>query len=683
MRRAITLAFEGATPDVGPMVGEVARRLAAMPGHICSVETIGSIVEAVLMASGFPDAARRYILYRDQRTRERGRRLPATVMRDALSRWVHRTKYALPGEDYTGTVERLLDMHLSRLQHVPELEPELRSAFTLVHSRSVLPSMRSMQFGGPAILAVNERMYNCCYTYMDRMGAFQDVLYHLLCGCGVGVSVQWQHILKLPPVLRIQRSRVAHHHVADTIAGWAGALSEMIRCYYISGEYPEYDYSLIRGEGSPLRTSCGRAPGHLPLKMMLESVRQILDSAAGRQLRPIEVHDIVCYLGQAVHSGGIRRSAIITLFSVDDTEMMYAKADGVYGGGRAAQRSCSNNSVIIDRAMPTAAISTTLARVLELAACYGEPGYLLVDDLSYGCNPCGEIILRPISRDGRSGVAYCNLAEINMSTVTSLEDAIGRARAASLIATIQATYTSMHDAVSTTIAREQSLIGVSLTGVMDNPEYGLSGEVLSKMRAAVIEENRRVASILGIPASARCTCIKPSGTASLLLGSCSNGIHPQYARRYIRRVIADSRDGLVKANPHMYIDGRLCFPIEAPSTAITRRDITTEEMIKHIKNMYKYWIGHSGHSISCTLEVDPSQRMDVVRQLVNIPTLAFAPPDLGQRYANMPFEQVGSLGGEALWNILVEHYRPESASVIEREIGSSCEGNRCVNVIGG
>ena len=275
--------------------------------------------------------AKAYIIYRQMRSEARRERLRPNSL--AVSDYIHASKYAryLPDEQrrevYEETVARVEAMHLRRFAHLPEARlAEIRRAFDLVRDKRVLPSMRSMQFGGLAVEAAHCRQYNCSATLVDRPRAFAEAMYLLLCGCGVGYSVQYEHVEKLPPIADVDSKKVVHHVIEDTIEGWANALDALVSGF-IGGYHVEFAYHLIRRAGSPLKTSGGRAPGHLKLKLALERVREVLAGAQGRQLRPIEAHRVMCHAADAVLSGGIRRSAMICLFSLEDSELMNIKAD--------------------------------------------------------------------------------------------------------------------------------------------------------------------------------------------------------------------------------------------------------------------------------------------------------------------------------------------------------------------
>ena len=323
----IERAIEGAWKECFGSVDDTGVRrvvlsvLATIPEGTVDIETIQNLVEVTLMHHGLFQVAKSYILYRQKRAEARALRGRKPDPK-AMSEYIHVSKYARFRPDlgrrevYAETVERVEAMHTARF---PALRSEIHDAFDLVREQRVLPSMRSMQFAGPAILKNHCKLYNCCFSLIDRLEAFSEAMFLLLCGCGVGYSVQNDHVEKLPAVGYVDSKKIRHHIVADTIEGWADALKALMQSYQ-DGVYLELSYHLVRPAGAPLVTSGGKAPGHVQLKKSLEKIRDVLDGAQGRQLRPIEVHRILCHAADTALSGGIRRSAMICLFSLDDSE---------------------------------------------------------------------------------------------------------------------------------------------------------------------------------------------------------------------------------------------------------------------------------------------------------------------------------------------------------------------------
>lgn len=349
------------------------------------VETIQDAVEVALMRAQEFAVARAYIVYRQRRAEERAASTPDPK---AIAQYIHASKYARYREDlgrrevYEETVARVEDMHLRKFAHVAGLDKDIRWAFDFVREKKVLPSMRAMQFGGAAMEANHARGYNCSATLIDRPRAFSEALYLLLSGCGVGYSVQYRHVDKLPPIAQMT-DQVIHHVIEDTIEGWADAAEALINGA-IAGVHVEFAYHLLRDKGALLKTSGGRAPGHLPLRRALERARAILLGAQGRQLRPMECHEILCHFADAVLAGGIRRSAMICLFSLDDGELLHCKADrGWYEKKPWLAR--ANNSVVLKRDEVT---EEQFRRIFKMTRMYGEPGFFFVSDWDHATNPC-------------------------------------------------------------------------------------------------------------------------------------------------------------------------------------------------------------------------------------------------------------------------------------------------------
>ncbi len=746
VQRAMLAAFHEVMPDsipnVGPLVGEVFKRIS---GDLPEVETVQDIVEKVLMEK-YPDVAKAYILYRAKRNELRvERRKPDPL---ALADYIHEAKYARHDErlkrreTYEETVARVAQMHVNKF---PEYESLIRDSFELVNKKLVLPSMRSMQFGGEAAEVNNARIYNCCFTHCDRIRVFQESIYLLLCGCGVGASVQWRHVDRLPPIRFIDRTRVHHFAVPDTIEGWADAIGELFQCYFVSGAYFEPCYAGIRDEGRVLRTSGGKAPGHLPLKTAIEAIRALLDKAQGRKLRPVECFDIFSFEALAVLAGGIRRSSLIMLFSPEDTEMMYSKVSGNFmpasasNPGVNAQREMANISAMFLRDKVQ---HHEFKRIIELSqACFGEPGFYFTDDLDYGTNPCGEIGLNPVLTvtplsamalgKGKvepgngvrivdamsanpmvkiSGFAFCNLCEINGAICTTASTFYEACNAASLIGTLQAAYTDFPylGPVSELIAQRDSLLGVGICGMMDNPNICFDPAVLRKGAELVRNTNIRVAGMIGIPPSQRSTCVKPGGTAPLELGGVSSGITPQHARRFFRRVTANKNEPPAiyfrKFNPHMVDvkpngDWSLIFPCEVPETAITVKDQLALDFIEKVFTVYENWIvpgtipggGDSPgltHNVSCTVTIRDNEMEDVVETIWKnrrrIAAMSFVPLIFDKMFSFMPREAISTPADEAKWNYLLANYVPvpwdemvEDSGNVNHGISPACSGDKC------
>jgi len=422
-------------------------------------------------------------------------------------------------ENWKELVTRNKKMHIARF---PELKDEIDAAYKFVMDKKILPSMRSLQFAGKPIDINNARLYNCCFLPVDHVDAFSEIMFLLLSGTGVGYSVQRHHVEKLPEISKPVKTR--RYLVGDSIEGWADAVKVMISAYLKGKALPLYDFTDVRPKGALLLTSGGKAPGPEPLKDCLHNVQKILDRKNnGDKLTTLEVHDILCYIADAVLAGGIRRSAMISLFNIDDDDMLTCKFGNWWEQN--AQRGRANNSAVIVRHMVEKEVFLDLWKKIE-ASGSGEPGFFFTNDKEWGMNPCAEISLRPFQ--------FCNLTTIHAGDVKDQADLNERAKAASFIGTLQASYTNFHylrDIWKKTTEKE-ALIGVSMTGIA-------SGSVLKldmKEAANIVkEENARVAAIIGTNPAARTTTVKPEGTSSLVLGT-SSGIHAWHSEYYTRRI---------------------------------------------------------------------------------------------------------------------------------------------------
>lgn len=709
--RKAWLEAEGAVDEEG--LQRVATFVAAtLRADIANVEQIQDAVEVALMRAKQFKVAKAYIIYRQKRTEARAaqRKPDATAVAD----YIHASKYAryvpdlLRREVYDETVDREEGMHLRRFAHIPELLPLIKRAHEAVRRKEVLPSMRSMQFGGTAIEANHNRIYNCSASLVDRPRVFAEAMFLLLSGCGVGYSVQIEHVEKLPALADVDEKKVVHHLIDDTIEGWANALDALINGY-IGGYHVEFAYNQIRAAGTPLKTSGGRAPGHRKLKLALEQIRKILHSAQGRQLRPVECHRILCHAADAVLSGGIRRSAMICLFSIEDSELMHIKTDRDWYA-KEPWLANANNSVVLKR---DEVKEKQFKRIFGMTRNFGEPGVLFVSDYNHVTNPCAEIGLDPllVNDDGSTstGWAMCNLCEINAAKLTSFEDFSEAAWAATLIGTMQATYTDMPflGKVTEAIVRRDALLGIGMTGMQDAPHIACDPEFQRKVAAQVVEWNREYAALLGINQAARTTCVKPSGTTSLELGNVGSGIHPHHARRYIRRVTADALETVFQAfqtvNPAMCVrkpDGKwvIEFPVEAPEGAALKEDLSAEVFMDTVRSTQQNWVVPGAtrpsqvpglsHNVSNTITVRPDEWASVADYLWthrNDFTGVSLLPDSGDMlYAFAPFEAVKTEAQERRWNELVASYTPiDYLSVFEAEDGTNltgeaaCAGGAC------
>jgi ribonucleoside-diphosphate reductase alpha chain len=665
IKRSILTAFEAAGEVQISEVDDITQKVMSCVGEKPTVEEVQTCIEEQLIDYGYHRVAQSYMNYRIRRDVQRQIRMEPDPA--ALSTYIHRSKYARGDETWEQTVERMCS------SYEVDFDPEIKKA---IIDGKLLPSMRSLQFGGNALSCNHARMYNCCFTQVNRVKAFSDILFLLLSGCGVGYSVQWPHISCLPAVHEV--SDVEHYVIPDDIEGWSNAL-HILMCSYLEesslyyGKDVEFAFNRIRDKGSPLVTSGGQAPGHKGLKAMLERVRMILQSAVHRQLRPIEVHDIICHVAECVVSGGIRRSSLISLFSLNDTEMMYSKDSAVFSpDGLNSQRCMANNSVVIT---PEDNLNV-IKRIMKLSQGYGEPGYVYLPSHEWGVNPCGEILFD--HTETPHAVSFCNLVEINGKHLSE--------RTAYLAGKL-ATYQRLFNRWPYRIEGRNDLIGVSITGIMDNTSVCLDADVLQRCRTYVNTGQIDAMNDLGITLNMaeRYTCVKPSGTASLLLG-CSPGIHSHHARRYFRRVRFGPTDAVgmafMRANPHMIEtinDNLYCavFPIKAPDNAII--DPRASQQLRNIKLLYENW---ATHNISATVTVQPDEMDSVIDQIINdidvFRCLSFVPPCLDTKYPHAPLEAVVNDTQETYWNTLIKGYTPvDYKGAYDSNYGSACEGSKC------
>ena len=508
-------------------------------------------------------------------------------------------------ETWDELVTRNKNMHIEKY---PELRKEILDAYKFVHDRKVLPSMRSLQFGGKPIEISPNRIYNCAYLPIDDYRAFGETMFLLLGGTGVGYSVQKHHVEKLPEIRQPNLDRTRRYLIADSIEGWADAVKALMKSYFQGTSKLKFDFSDIRQKGARLVTSGGKAPGPQPLKECLIKVQGILDNKNdGDFLSSIEVHDIICHIADAVLAGGIRRAALISLFSADDEEMISCKSGNWWETN--PQRGRANNSAALMRHKLTKSFFMDLWKRVELSGA-GEPGIYLTNDKDWGTNPCCEIALRPFQ--------FCNLCEVNASDIESQEDFENRVKAAAFIGTLQAGYTEFHylRPIWQRTTEKDALIGVSMTGIGSGTVLGYD---MTKAAEIVKTENSRVAEILGINESARTTTVKPAGTTSLALGT-SSGIHAWHNDYYIRRVRVGKNEAiytyLATNHPELIEDeyfrphdtAVIGIPQKAPEGAIMRTE-SPFQLLDRIKKVHLEWVkpghrsGNNTHNVSATVSL--------------------------------------------------------------------------------
>ena len=730
-------------------------------GRQPTIEQVQDAAEKAIAAAGHWDVARAFVLYRARQSERRvvhyadngladyiamakyARYQPALGRREIFAEGVNRVRdmhltffqeklSRVVAEGLSGEVMQLAGSHADMLTSGlagKTLRHIIDDAFAQVAAKKVLPSMRSMQFGGEAILKNHSRMFNCSFANVDRIDFFREYFFLLLSGCGVGFSVQKHHVAMLPPLPARPAENelpVIHWHLVDTIEGWADALDALVQSFY-QGHKVEFDFSAIRPRGTPLKTSGGKAPGHLPLKKALIKVEEILEHAAGRALRPIEIYDINMFVAKAVLAGGIRRSATICLFSPDDEEMMNAKTGAWFE--KHPQRAASNNSAVLGRSDRNGEHFRKLFRAQKE---FGEPGFYFCDHPDAGCNPCAEIALLPVvdwelsseelsnlfkwgykgdlpGTVRLSGFQHCNLTTINGQAATSEAAFMRACISAATIGTLQAAYTDMPylSPVTRLLNEHDALLGVSICGFMDNPTVLFDPEILTKGAKLCRATNKVIAELIGIRPAAKITTTKPEGTASLLLNAAS-GIHPHHSRCYFRRVQANRKEPVYaffkQANPQMTevsvynpeTDDVITFPTEAPKGAILRKDLNAVQFLELVKLVQQYWVIPGGdltsrspelhHNVSNTCTVRPDEWDEVAnfiwtnrRFFTGISLLQ----DAGDKvYAQAPREEVTTEADIAKWNSLrparVDYTAMREASdETELKETVACAGGAC------
>jgi len=604
-------------------------------------------------------------------------------------------KYAkyLPEQERRETYEEMMlrnkKMHTKRF---PELKEEIDEAYEAVFNKELLPSMRSSQFAGKPIEVNPARINNCAYMPVNDYRSFSEAMFLLLSGCGVGYSVQRHHVDQLPEVNKPNNARTRRFLIGDSIEGWSDAIKALVRSYYFGGSKIRFDYSDIRPKGARLITSGGKAPGPQPLRECLVKLEGILqDKEQGDKLTTTECHDIMCHIADAVLAGGIRRAAMIALFSADDDEMLSCKAGNWWE--TSPHRGRANNSVVLLRHRITKEVFMDLwARVKASGS--GEPGFVFSNDKEIGVNPCCEISLK--------NNTFCNLVEINASNVEDQADLNKRAKSAAFIATLQASYTDFHylRGVWQRNTERDALIGVSMTGIASG---AVLGDDISITEAAgvVKEENARVAELIGIRPSARCTAVKPAGTTSLVLGT-SSGIHAWHDDYYIRRIRVGKNEAIythLLVNHSELVEDEyfrphdtavISVPQKAPEGAITRNE-SAYRFLERVKKVSQEWVapghrrGANKNNVSATVPVRENEWEDVGEWMwknrEHYTGLSILPHnDADHTYQQAPFETCSKETYEALVETLAD---VDLTKIVELEDNTTqtasvaCGGGSC------
>lgn len=614
-------------------------------------------------------------------------------------------------ENWGEAVERMMSTH--KAFYLPYMTNELKQDISdieqAIKDKKILGSQRALQFGGDAILEKHWRIYNCTSSYCDRPRFFSESLWLLLCGSGVGFSIQKQHVSCLPAVIDMNQVLQAKYKtfvIEDSIEGWADALNVLVNFFFGLGEeYPQFSYSRIRKNGSALRHG-GKAPGPFALKKALQRIEEVFLKRAGKQLKPIDCLDIVCHAADCVRSGGVRRAALLALFSMDDEEMLKSKTNTWFQTD--GQRARANISIAVPRHSVT---EDQFNAIMESTRQWGEPGFIFTDSLEFCFNPCVEISMCPIlvTKDGEvckeysldlldrsnrskyeamgykfeSGWQACNLTEVNASQFKDFEpqtikEMFTCVRLATKLGTMQAGYTEstyLGD-VSKKILEREALLGVSLTGLANSiffkahkEQKDLVESTLSDLAKHACLINRTFAPTIGVNAASRITCVKPSGTASLVLG-CASGVHLEHAQKYIRRNQVDASSPIVqaykKALPEAVelsawsptkTDEVVSFAIECDSVSLFKEDASAIDFLNLVKMIQTTWVKYGTsrptsvekavHNVSNTTTVKVTEWGEVSKYLYeNQGTfcgLSFLSATGDYDYIQAPFQRVYEL----------------------------------------
>ncbi|MBS1559090.1 MAG: hypothetical protein JST69_10235 [Bacteroidetes bacterium] len=571
----------------------------------------------------------------------------------------------------------------------PHMTEEIHDVMQFVHQKKVLPSMRAMQFAGAPIIKNNSRIYNCAYMPVDDIRAFSEAMFLLLGGTGVGFSVQQHHVAKLPVIKKATKHR--RFLIGDSLEGWADSIKMIMKANFgQSDAHPDFDYSDIRPKGARLVTAGGKAPGPEPLKVCHAHLIAVLDRKKdGERLTPLECHDIMCYIANAVLAGGIRRSAMISLFTPGDEEMLTCKFGNWWELNE--QRGRANNSAVLSRDQTTKEEFSALWKKIELSGA-GEPGFYFSNHPDWGTNPCCEIALRPFQ--------FCNLCEINVSDVETQEELNARARAASFLGTLQAGFTDFHylrDVWKQT-TEQDALIGVGMTGIASNRVSKLD---LLEAAAEVKHINTVISKKINIEFAARCTTIKPSGTSSLVLGT-SSGIHAWHNDFYLRRMRIGKNEALYEylkiRHPELIEDdllnskqGIVCIPQKAPLGSTLRTE-SVMDLLERIKAFNLEWVrsgyrlGYNANNVSATVSIQDHE-WELVGDWMwankaSYNGLSVLPFDSGN-YKQPPFEDISEERYEELEKSLKNIdlslvYEPDDATDLQAE--AACAGGACAIV---
>lgn len=651
-------------------------------------------------------------------------------------------------QNWKECVDAVKEMHIRKF---PELREEIEFHFQYVYDRKVMPSMRSIQFGGLPIELNPARVYNCSYAAIDHAFVFAESMFLLLSGCGVGYSVRKRHIKKLQPIVQPQGDR--RFLIGDSIEGWADSIRQLIYAYMRGKERPRFDYRDIRKKGSMIKKSGGKAPGHEMLEETHKNIEAVLKQAIGRKLTSLESHDIECYIANCIVAGGVREAAMIAIFDVDDVDMITCKGNykcdhaeiveeynngddagwmvryvlskdqimntNTYGKEPIAkisnkygdydlknlidngvlpwfyvhpQRARANNSVALRRGtVDKQRFMEIFTRTKESFS--GEPGFWWTSDDDMGANPCNEIAL--------SSNQFCNLTSIIVYDVETQEELNARARAASFIGTLQASYTDFHylRAIWKETTEKEALLGVSMTGIASGKVLKLN---LVEAANVVKETNASLAKVININPAARTTCIKPEGNGTFAMGVMGNGVHAihgKYLTRSVRIKKADSLYSFLMAIMPEFVETDLqddkkavvTVPMKAPEGTITR-DETAIDLLTRIQKFSREWVqsGHrngvNSHNVSATVSIDGHEWDGVAEWMWenrdSYNGLSLLPKDNGT-YRQAPFNEISKDAYEVLmekfpkdvdFSMIIES---DEASVDHVGENIACAGGAC------
>jgi ribonucleoside-diphosphate reductase alpha chain len=530
---------------------------------------------------------------------------------DALGKITVFSKYAKhnPQLQRRETWDEIVDRYqVMMIKKYPKLELAIVESAKFIREKKILPSMRALQFAGPAMEVNNARGYNCAYLPVDSLYSFSETMFLLLGGSGVGFSVQKHHVEQLPAIKKQETYKHRNYLIEDSIMGWADSVKMLMKFYFEGGQKPKFDFRAIRHKGARLVTAGGKAPGPEPLKIALAHIDAIMERKEdGSKLSPLEAHDIMCHIANSVLAGGIRRSAMISLFSHDDEEMITCKYGNWWELNE--QRGRSNNSAVLKRGEVDEAEFMALWKRIE-ASGSGEPGIYWSNDLDWGTNPCCEIGLRPFQ--------FCNLCEVNVSDVENQEDLNNRVAVAAFFGTLQAGFYDFHylRPIWSKTTQKDALLGIGMTGIGSGEILKYDLELVANTAKTV---NRDISGFIGTNEAARITCIKPSGTTSLVLGTAS-GIHAWHAPYYLRTMRFNKNEAialyLMINHPELCEDDVLrptdtvCvrIPVKAPEGSIFRTE-SPIDTLERVKKFSTEWVkpghinGANTHNVSATVSI--------------------------------------------------------------------------------